>query len=772
MFGLISGKFEASYKYDSKDFKKKNPLPAQESTNFSYHFYFQSGYYEITFGEERKIANGIVKMTLDGITYSSKPVKNEKTLKMKDNFKMEREDLFGNFLQYSVSWDLEGRDYYFMTNFNLYPDKGFIIFEQHFPEQIKNRIPGKYTTPTTQFPCFENESLNKRIFTFRRGLFYPPSRKIGTTMAPVLFFDDDANTFMLCPMNNYLVSVIHQDKKSKAISCGLNGEIGTIPENYSQRYLLYFGKGINNTFKEVGDMLLKLHGAKRKSAYDDPVVKYLGYWTNNGATYYYRTAKDFEGNKLNYSQTMEKLNNYIDERKIPIRYIQLDSWWYKKAARVISRALFFLKVNGTLLWEPREEVFPEGMMKLQEKIQKPFCAHARWFDGTSPYVKQYNFELNGHRFEWGMPKTQEFWDDIMSESKKWGLICYEQDWLANQYNNFTSMRADVDRAKQWLQQMATAAAKNDITVQYCMANAGMILQALELPSVTHARVANDYNRRIPKKFFWPNFTQANIYLYMVGIWPFIDNFASFTGPERMYVEKYPTVFALIASLGGGVVGPSDKIGFLNKGLLMKTCRSDGLVFKPDRPITPIDLMFLPHRKYYLNSTESVKSSMKWTYILALNIWPGRVKDKYFKLKDFNIDEECVVYDYTKKTLIPYGPDQSIFNHLKKYEHNYFIVAPLFDEMVSFIGTPDKFVTCSNYQFPSVIYRGDVLEVMINDLVDNEISLVFYVTHEPAELNLEDAELLDAQYQSSANKYLIKIKMTSELANVKVKMNIY
>lgn len=39
---------------------------------------------------------------------------------------------------------------------------------------------------------------------------------------------------------------------------------------------------------------------------------------------------------------------------------------------------------------------------------------------------------------------------------------------------------------------------------------------------------------------------------------------------------------------GGPVGPGDKIGLMNRTLIMKSCNDEGLLLKPSKPATAID----------------------------------------------------------------------------------------------------------------------------------------------------------------------------------------
>lgn len=64
---------------------------------------------------------------------------------------------------------------------------------------------------------------------------------------------------------------------------------------------------------------------------------------------------------------------------------------------------------------------------------------------------------------------------------------YFQDWLNVEFDSLNVTVEDVQVGRLWLRQMGEAAARNGITVQYCMAPSRAILQALEIPVVTQVR---------------------------------------------------------------------------------------------------------------------------------------------------------------------------------------------------------------------------------------------------------------------------------------------
>lgn len=80
----------------------------------------------------------------------------------------------------------------------------------------------------------------------------------------------------------------------------------------------------------------------------------------------------------------------------------------------------------------------------------------------------------------------------MRNASNWGLITYEQDWLNTEFDGVEAVHSDVTLGDTWLTQMASAAAKNKMTIQYCMAESRHILHALQTPVVTQVRVVASF----------------------------------------------------------------------------------------------------------------------------------------------------------------------------------------------------------------------------------------------------------------------------------------
>ena len=109
------------------------------------------------------------------------------------------------------------------------------------------------------------------------------------TLAPVVLFDDSRQCVLISALDNFLTNGIVQtiNYGKSQIGCGPNGQINKIPADFSYRYIMVFYEGINSTFCFWGDLLRKFHGVRIKDRYMDQITKYLSYFTDNGAFYYY-----------------------------------------------------------------------------------------------------------------------------------------------------------------------------------------------------------------------------------------------------------------------------------------------------------------------------------------------------------------------------------------------------------------------------------------------------------------------------------------------------
>jgi hypothetical protein len=403
----------------------------------------------------------------------------------------------------------------------------------------------------------------------------------GMESGPVVLFNinkrGDGDILVLSPFSRFMATSLSQTNNT--LEYGVMGSIISIPENYNHSMIVFYSsKGINEGVKEWGQTMQKAHNRTNQNRLNDLSINYLGYYTDNGAYYYYHTEDG-----QNYEQTVL---DAIHKIQLPFHYLQIDSWWYYKGIG-----------GGVSEWVSRPDVFPDGLPAVDRKLENiPIVAHNRYWAYDTVYKQNYSFildEKNGKALPVG---NDSFWIDLFTQARQWGLIVYEQDWLITVLESFLPTQTDIHLGHQWLTSMGEAAEKLNINIQYCMSLPRHILTALEIPSVTHTRVSGDYASALstPPGPQWA-IGISSMFAEAIGLASFKDVFWSTSvQPGAPYGksprEVLPDRAILIATLSTGPVGPGDAIDYTNVERIMKCCRKDGLILKPDRPLTTLNAL--------------------------------------------------------------------------------------------------------------------------------------------------------------------------------------
>ncbi|GAB4328518.1 MAG: hypothetical protein Kow0069_35710 [Promethearchaeota archaeon] len=710
---LVAPKFNAAHVPGPLDAKAEPRAPQALKPSLRVD---ESGGYEVVFGEGRKFARGVVEVHHAGTWYSSHPKAGQIALELASPPSEEAgSDELGAFTRHRTVWKVPGGPVVVATA-DAFADVPAVRFGLQFPGGAEGVATGRFDRLAFHYPCFRLSGPNQRVLVWRYAIFSPPARRLTAkgTQGPVVFFDNHLDAVVLGPTDHFMVAMTQRGDSPVApgefgeVRHGIAGEVREFPAGFSHECVLYLGHGINRSVWEFCDLLRARHRVPRRDPRKDPVLANLGFWTQNGAYYYYNAERG-----TTYEETILHCRRTFEERGIPFHFFQLDSWWYRKAMKKFWKYPPFKWLGklvgggafgGTLTWEPIPEQFPRGLAWLHERTGWKFVAHSRWFDPNSPYVERYE-SLGGKHA--ALPHEPKFWDALMGEAAGWGLACYEQDWMKNAFTRIPGLRQSVDAAENWLTWMAEAAEKHDITVQYCMAPSGALLLAgLKLPAVTHARVTGDYHARVTKQFFFPQFTQTNILAGAVGLWPSLDCYLTRTTPlwKGLYREKYPEQVTLFSALGGGVVCPGDKAERVDWELLRRACTDDGVLIKPDRPVTASDLTFVPNAKPYLADTETRRGGLVWHYVVCVNLWPRRAKDHAVTPRELGWGGfEGVTYDFFGGDLRVVGGDTPLPLPSKRMGLKYHVLAPFIspDVEVALVGSPDKYVACSTDLFEDV-----------------------------------------------------------------------
>ncbi len=520
---------------------------------------------------------------------------------------------------------------------------------------------------------FEADGANAEPFpTFRAlprvpyhlsydGAFFPYSfAKLGAD-APWIFFDGDRDTFVLSAASHFALA--RSRRVGDEVECGIDPAIREIPRGYEQRTLLWFGTGIGATLEAWGGGLTALSGKPRVAADDGPDLALFGYWTDNGAGYYY---KSLPGKTA--EETLLAVAARFREEKIPIGYFQLDSWWYPKG-----------NDGGFLEYRAAgPPIFRSDLASFRKEIGVPLVVHGRWLSRDSPI-----------REEW---KTSDrvvvdpgWWVKVAGELSASGVATFEQDWLGVRALPLRNI-ADPEA---FLGNMAKAFAGRSTRIQYCMAFPGDLLQSTLYPNVTTCRVSGDRFERSK----WAAFLHGSLLADAVGLRPWADVFRS-GEPENL----------LLALLSSGVVGIGDALGEENPGMCRLAARADAVLVKADRPIVPTDATLIREAKGeagpLVSSTTSDFGSWKAVYVFATG---GDREEAAFAPGELGIAGPSFVFDLRHDSGRALKGNETYRGGVS--EPAYWIVVPEGPSGVAFLGDEGKLVPLGRQRIASVVDDG-------------------------------------------------------------------
>lgn len=170
-------------------------------------------------------------------------------------------------------------------------------------------------------------------------------------------------------------------------------------------------------------------------------------------------------------------------------------------------------------------------------------------------------------------------------------------------------------------------------------------------------------------------------------------------------------------------------------------------------------MFRKHRKYYICDTYKKIDNLTWRYILITNIWPKRVKETFFTLKELGFNEdEFILYEYQSNDIKRIKINDFIeVGRLRKYNYKYYILCPITENGMAIIGCPDKFITCSKKLILNVNSTKDSLIVSVDNIEGAIVKLLIYSKKKPASIQVENDIINIWNYEESLHMITLNLK---------------
>lgn len=614
-------------------------------------------------------------------------------------------DKLGAFRQIQMAWTAKMP---LMGTIRVYETRPLVAFTETTQAQ---------SGPTPDFPAFTTFPQNLHSLSFHDQPFSPPAFTLQQNGTPWIFFDDRAQTAVLSPASDFLISQMHGDGKA-LIGSGLNAAVDQLPAGFAHQTFLVVGPGIGQTVHVWGDALCDLSAKPRPTDDSDPLIKYLGYWTDNGAFYYYNYDKT-----KGYAGTLLALRDQYKSEHIPIRYLQLDSWWYQKSLRSYDGTMgkpknanlplqTWNRYGGTLDYTAAPELFPQGLAAFGTQFGMPLAVHGRWLDPTGPYAQTY--KLSGIA-----PIDPRWWDDRMAYLKANGVVCYEQDWLSETYNHTPAMHSDPTIGAAYADNMARAAQANGLTLQYCMAPPRFFLQGSRYANLTTIRTSDDrFERRK-----WNSFLYTSLLADSLRVRPWTDVLMS-NEPGNL----------TIAALSSGPVGIGDALGKESPENLQRAARADGVLVKPDAPLLPIDASILADahqaRTPLVCATYTGQGFGRTAYVFACTR-PGDTPAVSFSPADVGVSGPAYVYNTADGTAKRVNVGDTFADTLGLAGWACYTVASVSPSGIAFLGDAGKFVGTGRQRITAVNDQKDRLTVTVYFAPDEDsVTLHGYAASAP------------------------------------------
>ncbi len=531
-----------------------------------------------------------------------------------------------------------------------------------YPNRAAVLFTDRYTIAATNADGFPRLSVSPEVpgrLSFR-GKWSQFHFDLSGAEGPWVYFDDAGHSFMLSPASDFMVANLNLTDDDE-IESRISPRIKDIPQGLAHRTLLVVANGINRAFDAWGHALTDFNDKKRPANDADPSLATLGYWTDNGAGYYY----DWEPS-LGYTGTLLAVKDEFANAGLALGYMQIDSWWYPKGENGDWNRMTATGSQGIQRYEAHPDIFPKGLGGFQKDLGLPLITHARWIDDKSPYRDKYKMSNN-------VIIDPAYWATVGTNLRAWGVFGYEQDWLDER----ATAAYNLDDQNAFMDDMGRMSETFGLSMQFCMATPRHFLQSTKYDNLTTIRVSEDVFTRDK----WDQFFYSSRLASALGVYPFTDVFGS--------SEKIST---LIATLSAGIVGVGDRLGEVNAANLLYAVRPDGIIVKPDAPAVPTDESILndAHNagEPLVSYTYTDHGPMRALYIFA----HPRTEDRTFTFTPEKLGLSGKVYVYNwlsdRGRRINGGEPwmQTIHG-----DPSYLVAVPIGKSGIAFLGDAGKFV---------------------------------------------------------------------------------
>lgn len=637
------------------------------------------------------------------------------------------EDDLGGFDALALDWE-PAAPLAVRSTVRAYRERPLLVFRLEAAETLRRFATGRFDEPSLAWPwCRPGERRvgglpeGTRAFGHAYTEFALPTQSDPSCASffllpfrpavvfPLWLVAPGGDALLLAPLDAFHEQVIAVPRDPEAaasgLRCGWHGDLDAAPAGFASELALWAAPGPRAALDAHAAVLRARAGTRRPDRYADTLGSRLSYWTDNGAAYWYRTEPGAGG----VAGTLAAAAGGLREQAIPFGVFQLDSWFYpQKTPRPFDDPDASVPPTGLLTWDARADVLPEGIPALRRALgDPPLAAHCRHFSSASPYFETHEAWRDGDRAH---PTGPALYEELLQRAAGWGVETFEHDWLIECFLGVRGLRAAPGRARAWQEGLDRAAAELGLTLQWCMASPADFLQTVTLERVTSIRTSGDYRYLIGPAALWTWFLHGNALARALGLWPFKDVFLSRRdggGPRDG--DPHAELEALLAALSGGPVGIGDRVGRSDRALILRTCREDGVLLKPDVPVAALDRCWRGHAVLEPNplvgEAHSTHPAGRWHYLVAVNAWRGgeplRFRLPLADLGTLAPAAPVLAWDWRRQHAEVVPPGGGFELGLAPLDWDYRVLCPLLPAGLAVIGDAGRYATAGDRRLTQV-----------------------------------------------------------------------
>jgi hypothetical protein len=175
----------------------------------------------------------------------------------------------------------------------------------------------------------------------------------------------------------------------------------------------------------------------------------------------------------------------------------------------------------------------------------------------------------------------------------------------------------------------------------------------------------------------------------------------------------------VAALSSGPVGIGDRLGRTDRALVMRTCREDGMLVKPDVPVAALETCYRGHPLIepipLVGEAHTRHPAGLWHYLVGIHVWRGDQPIAYrFDLADLGPlrpKGPLLAYDFRRaraERVEASGAGPAWEVELQPQAWDYRILCPVLPGEIAIVGDVSRYVSAGDARLRDVRATGSGL----------------------------------------------------------------